>query len=26
MSGVLAVIAKTPQPGRSKTRLCPPCT
>jgi len=22
----LAVIAKAPQPGRSKTRLCPPCT
>lgn len=22
----LAVIAKSPQPGRSKTRLCPPCT
>jgi rSAM/selenodomain-associated transferase 1 len=23
---VLAVIAKAPVPGRSKTRLCPPCT
>ena len=23
---VLAVIAKAPLPGRSKTRLCPPCT
>jgi rSAM/selenodomain-associated transferase 1 len=22
----LVVIAKSPQPGRSKTRLCPPCT
>ncbi|MBA3299205.1 MAG: TIGR04282 family arsenosugar biosynthesis glycosyltransferase [Thermoleophilaceae bacterium] len=22
----IVVIAKTPQPGRSKTRLCPPCT
>ena len=22
----LAVLAKSPQPGRSKTRLCPPCT
>jgi rSAM/selenodomain-associated transferase 1 len=27
VSGVaLVVIAKSPQPGRSKTRLCPPCT
>jgi rSAM/selenodomain-associated transferase 1 len=27
MSGVaLVVIAKAPSPGRSKTRLCPPCT
>jgi len=27
MSGVaLVVIAKAPAPGRSKTRLCPPCT
>ena len=27
MSGVaLVVIAKAPEPGRSKTRLCPPCT
>jgi len=26
MSATLAVIAKDPQPGRSKTRLCPPCT
>lgn len=26
MSGVLAVIAKAPEPGRSKTRLSPPCT
>jgi hypothetical protein len=26
VSAILAVIAKTPQPGRSKTRLCPPCT
>lgn len=26
MSVTLAVIAKAPVPGRSKTRLCPPCT
>ncbi len=26
MTPVLAVIAKAPAPGRSKTRLCPPCT
>lgn len=26
MTPVLAVIAKAPIPGRSKTRLCPPCT
>jgi len=26
MSGTLAVIAKAPIAGRSKTRLCPPCT
>lgn len=26
MSGALVVIAKSPVPGRSKTRLCPPCT
>ncbi len=26
MTGVLAVIAKAPVPGRVKTRLCPPCT
>lgn len=26
MSGTLVVIAKAPRPGRSKTRLCPPCT
>ena len=27
MRGVaLVVIAKAPAPGRSKTRLCPPCT
>jgi uncharacterized protein len=25
-SAALLVIAKSPQPGRSKTRLCPPCT
>ncbi len=24
--GAIAVIAKAPEPGRSKTRLCPPCT
>lgn len=26
MSAALVVIAKAPVPGRSKTRLCPPCT
>src|SRR5437762_2879352 len=26
MTVALAVIAKAPQPGRVKTRLCPPCT
>lgn len=26
MTPALAVIAKAPVPGRSKTRLCPPCT
>lgn len=26
MSATLMVIAKAPAPGRSKTRLCPPCT
>jgi uncharacterized protein len=26
VSAALAVIAKAPVPGRSKTRLCPPCT
>jgi rSAM/selenodomain-associated transferase 1 len=26
VSAALAVIAKAPHPGRSKTRLCPPCT
>ena len=26
MTAVLAVIAKAPRPGHSKTRLCPPCT
>lgn len=26
MTAVLAVIAKAPLPGASKTRLCPPCT
>ena len=26
MSARLIVIAKAPRPGRSKTRLCPPCT
>jgi len=26
MQGALAVIAKSPVPGRVKTRLCPPCT
>ncbi|HSJ51457.1 MAG TPA: TIGR04282 family arsenosugar biosynthesis glycosyltransferase [Actinomycetota bacterium] len=26
MSVALLVIAKAPRPGRSKTRLCPPCT
>jgi rSAM/selenodomain-associated transferase 1 len=26
MSAAIAVIAKAPAPGRSKTRLCPPCT
>ncbi len=26
MSGTLIVIAKAPRAGRSKTRLCPPCT
>jgi rSAM/selenodomain-associated transferase 1 len=26
MRGSLAVIAKSPQPGRVKTRLCPPCS
>jgi hypothetical protein len=26
VSGTLAVIAKAPEPGRVKTRLCPPCT
>jgi uncharacterized protein len=26
MSVALVVIAKAPEPGRSKTRLCPPCT
>jgi rSAM/selenodomain-associated transferase 1 len=26
MTAALAVIAKAPVPGRSKTRLCPPCT
>ncbi len=25
MTGALLVIAKDPRPGRSKTRLCPPC-
>jgi len=26
MTAALVVIAKAPLPGRSKTRLCPPCT
>jgi rSAM/selenodomain-associated transferase 1 len=26
MSAALMVLAKAPRPGRSKTRLCPPCT
>ena len=26
MSAALVVLAKAPRPGRSKTRLCPPCT
>jgi rSAM/selenodomain-associated transferase 1 len=26
MSAALIVLAKAPRPGRSKTRLCPPCT
>jgi rSAM/selenodomain-associated transferase 1 len=26
MRGSIAVIAKSPQPGRVKTRLCPPCS
>jgi hypothetical protein len=26
MSAALVVIAKAPEPGRSKTRLCPPCS
>ena len=26
MRAALVVIAKAPEPGRSKTRLCPPCT
>ena len=26
MSAQLLVLAKTPVPGRVKTRLCPPCT
>jgi uncharacterized protein len=26
MSAQLLVLAKSPRPGRSKTRLCPPCT
>lgn len=26
LNGTLVVLAKAPQPGRSKTRLCPPCT
>jgi rSAM/selenodomain-associated transferase 1 len=26
MSAALLVLAKAPRPGRSKTRLCPPCT
>jgi glycosyltransferase A (GT-A) superfamily protein (DUF2064 family) len=26
MTPALAIIAKAPAPGRSKTRLCPPCT
>jgi rSAM/selenodomain-associated transferase 1 len=26
MNGALVVLAKAPRPGRSKTRLCPPCT
>lgn len=26
MSVALVIMAKTPTPGRSKTRLCPPCT
>ena len=26
MNAALVVLAKAPRPGRSKTRLCPPCT
>ena len=26
MTAALVVLAKAPRPGRSKTRLCPPCT